>query len=265
MNMKSTANRQKQLGLSLIELLISMTLSIMLLGAVMQVFISTQLTYNLTGDTSRIQENGRFSLDYMTQSLRMAHYLPTEQATNASPPDAFLQTDCGSFSPCTTDGGTNAADRIAVVFEPPSLTDCTGATVLENEIIANVFYITADDDGLNSLTCRGFNVTNNGWMGEEQPLIDGIDNMQVLYGINSTDDGVNVTQYISANDVTDWSAVASVRLGLLVSAGGQAGKGELKTRKYVLLDSTEISIQDKNTRQIYSTTIALNNIVFTDS
>ena len=263
MNMKSTANRQKQLGLSLIELLISMTLSIMLLGAVMQVFLSTQLTYNLTGDTSRIQENGRFSLDYMTQSLRMANYIP-QQNTN-TPYDPFLQTACGSYDPCTADGGTNTADRVGVVFMPPSGTDCTGAAVPDTDVIANVFNITVTNN-LNSLTCRGFNVTTNAWVGTEQPLIDGIDNMQILYGINSATDGsANVTQYVSANDVADWAQVASIRLGILVSAGGEAGKGEHKTRKYVLLDSTEISIEDKNTRQIYSTTIALNNIVFTDS
>jgi type IV pilus assembly protein PilW len=251
-------NIKKQEGLSLIELMISSTLSLILMAAVLQVFVSTNITYNLTNDVGRIQENGRFSLDYLTNSLRLAHYkVPAENGP-------FLDTACGDFDPCTANGVGDDSDRVAVLFNPPAddgtETDCTGALVPADSIIANVFYITANGT-INSLTCRGYDFTLGAWIAAEQPLIDGIDNMQVLYGINSSITSVNVTKYVNAANIpaADWPNVASVRIGLLVSSGDDIGTAESRTRKFILLDSDEISITDKKSRQIYSTTIAINN------
>lgn len=260
--------QSRESGFSLIELMIAMVLSLVILLAVVQVFISSRQTYLLSDDLSRIQENGRFSLDFISQSIRMGGYY-RNKGDNVF---TFLETTCEEFAPCTDNGNGTDSDRFAVRLNPPpddgTETDCTGAAVGATDDIANVYYITNDPDtGINSLTCRGFNITNNAWNAVEQPLIDGIDNMQILYGLdnpdpaqpNTPDTGIN--QYVTANqlDADDWDFVTSARIALLVSSGTENGGGEEMTRNYQLLDAPLISITDDHVRQIYTATIPLNN------
>lgn len=249
-----------QRGFSLVELMIAVMLSLVLLGAVIQVFLSSRQTYELSDDLSRIQENGRFSLEFLAQNIRMAGYSPGGQENQLS----FLNTACAEFNPCTDDGGANNSDRIAVRLNPPpddgSEIDCTGAAVGADDEIANVYYVTREaGTGINRLTCRGFNITNNAWIAPEQPLIDGIDNMQFLYGVDTSANGTGVTQYVSSEAVTDWGMIKAVRVGLLIGSGTASGSAEKMKREYALLDSTLISLEDEQVRQIYTSTVSLNN------
>jgi type IV pilus assembly protein PilW len=233
-----------------------MVLSLIMLSAVVQIFLSSERTYSLSNDMSRIQENGRFSLDFMTQAIRLGGY----QGEKGDSLPYLLDTACGGFDPCTSNGGGTDSDRIAVYLNPApddgTETDCTGANVGANDEIANVYYITITN-GISSLTCRGFNVTNNGWNAAEQPLIDGIENMQVQYGIDTT--GTGVSRFVSAESVADWTQIRAIRLGLLVNSGDQTGSGDETQRRYVVLDGGELAFNDRHIRQIYTTTISLPN------
>jgi type IV pilus assembly protein PilW len=52
-----------------------MAVGLLLLVSVFRVFLSNKQTYELTEDLSRLQENGRFALEAMARSLRMAGYV----------------------------------------------------------------------------------------------------------------------------------------------------------------------------------------------
>lgn len=268
----STAKASYQSGFSLIELMIAMALSLIILLAVVQVFLSSRQTYVLSDDLSRIQENGRFSLEFLAKNVRVAGY----QANKADSLHPFYTDACEEFAPCTNNGNGNGSDRFAVWLNPApddgSDIDCTGATVNANDVIANVYYITTNaDTGINSLTCRGFNITNNAWNAVEQPLIDGIDNMQILYGVDNADPAdpgtldTGLNQYLSAEQVNDWSLVKSARIALLISSGAETGSGENMTRNYAVLDAPQQAITDRHVRQIYTATITLNNNIGTGS
>lgn len=62
-------------GFSLVELMVAMALSLVLLGGVVTIFLSSRATYETTDRLSRIQENGRFALDTVVRDLRSAGYL----------------------------------------------------------------------------------------------------------------------------------------------------------------------------------------------
>jgi type IV pilus assembly protein PilW len=63
---------QKQLGLSLVELMISITLGLVLMVGVVQMFMSTKVTFNSQQSISRIQEAGRLAIEFMSKDLRAA-------------------------------------------------------------------------------------------------------------------------------------------------------------------------------------------------
>ncbi|MGY0503797.1 PilW family protein [Luteimonas sp. e5] len=68
-------NRARQQGLSLVELMVALAIGLVLLLGVMQIFMATRSSYALAEGVGRVQENGRFAMDYLQRDLRMAgHY-----------------------------------------------------------------------------------------------------------------------------------------------------------------------------------------------
>ena len=64
----------KQAGLSLIELMISITLGLILMTGVVQVFLSSKTTFTTQQAMSRVQETGRLAIEFISRDIRMAAY-----------------------------------------------------------------------------------------------------------------------------------------------------------------------------------------------
>lgn len=64
----------KQAGLSLIELMISITLGLILMTGVVQVFLSSKTTFTTQQAMSRVQETGRLAIEFLSRDIRMAAY-----------------------------------------------------------------------------------------------------------------------------------------------------------------------------------------------
>ncbi|MFT7365930.1 MAG: type IV pilus assembly protein PilW [Marinobacter psychrophilus] len=63
-----------QLGLSLIELMIALVLGLLLSAGVITIFISAKQNYQVQDAVSQVQENGRFSLEFLARDIRMAGF-----------------------------------------------------------------------------------------------------------------------------------------------------------------------------------------------
>lgn len=61
--------------MTLIEIMIALLIGAFLLGGILQIFIGSKQTYRMQEGLSRLQENGRFALEFLTYDLRMAGYL----------------------------------------------------------------------------------------------------------------------------------------------------------------------------------------------
>ena len=66
-------NLNKQIGISLVEILVALVISLFLLGGIVQVYVGNKTTFAFTNALAEIQENGRFALDSMSQDLRLAN------------------------------------------------------------------------------------------------------------------------------------------------------------------------------------------------
>lgn len=64
-----------QQGLSLIELMISITLGLLLMAGVVQMFISSKTVYVVQKGMSGVQETGRLAMEFISRDLRMAGYM----------------------------------------------------------------------------------------------------------------------------------------------------------------------------------------------
>lgn len=70
----------KQRGLTLIELMVSITIGLILLAGVLSIFLSSKVTYFTNEKTARLQENGRVALDLVSHDVRSAGYMGCARA-----------------------------------------------------------------------------------------------------------------------------------------------------------------------------------------
>ncbi len=63
-----------QHGISLVEVLVALVISLFLLAGIVQVYVANKASYAFTSSISRIQENGRYAMEVMARELRMAGF-----------------------------------------------------------------------------------------------------------------------------------------------------------------------------------------------
>ena len=65
---------KKQKGLTLLELMIAVVLGIFITGGMIQLFVNSKQNYRVQESLSRLQENGRFAMNFIAHDIRMASY-----------------------------------------------------------------------------------------------------------------------------------------------------------------------------------------------
>ena len=86
-------------GLSLVELLISMVLGLTLAAGVTQMYVSSSTTERSQEARLRMQENGRFGLNFLSQEIRMAGYLGCIGSIQGTSVNNILDSPNASFQP----------------------------------------------------------------------------------------------------------------------------------------------------------------------
>jgi type IV pilus assembly protein PilW len=112
----------RQSGVSLVELMIAMVISLILLGGVVQIMSGTRASYLTQEGTSRLQQNARFAVDRMIQDLGAAGYMGCMDSGNGNVPvfndltnQAFGGTyDFGNAIFGTNNTGPNNSDTISI-------------------------------------------------------------------------------------------------------------------------------------------------------
>jgi type IV pilus assembly protein PilW len=105
--MKTKINRTRSTllprssGLSLIELLIAMVLGLTLATGVIQIYVSSSTTDRSQDARLRIQENGRFALNFLGNEIRMAGYLGCLGSIEGASANNMLDAPPASFQPET--------------------------------------------------------------------------------------------------------------------------------------------------------------------
>ncbi len=282
----SSVSRIRHSGFSLLELMISMALGLFFLAVATTFLLSSRVAHSTQDINSRLQENGRFALDELSSSIRMAGYVDVLAADAQIPVGQFYTGPCAGFDPCTADGGGNASDRIAVLMNPPpddgTDEDCVGNPLdadaaMAATSVAAYLYMVGDDNGVSSLMCQTFLIDADGVANTvnatPQVLVSGVDNLQVLYGvtdISSMEDvDTRIQRYVNAETVdglpvplgaaTPWVDIAAVRLAVLANSGLNDRSDLEETRTFNLLDAPPLAMADKARRQVFGTTVTVNN------
>lgn len=68
-------SRSQQRGFSLTEILVGMTAGLLLTAGVIQIFVNSKQGYRIQEALSRLQENGRFAMEFISQNARNTGFL----------------------------------------------------------------------------------------------------------------------------------------------------------------------------------------------
>jgi type IV pilus assembly protein PilW len=269
----------KQQGLTLVELMISMTLSLVVVFAVGSILISSNQAASVSDTLADSQESGRFAVDYINRQLLKTGYDPEDTGLVAF---GTLCVDA-SETICIRENDSGTGDRIAVrrvaeVEEDPAdstktipksnavtcygsaLLDADGNNITANVSVTDVYWVEVDDDGLSNLRCQSFDEGGTSF-GNSQALAAGVLSMHVLYGQSNsapTNETLNVSAYYNANQVTDWSNVYAMRIGFLTQALSNT-EAPSWNQNYIVMDSLTYTFNDQTARQVFTTTITLLN------
>lgn len=207
-----------QCGLSLVEVMIGLLLSLVLTAGVIQVYLSNKQTYYLQDEMSRLQENGRFAMDILHRIIRGAGFqggqafvdVNTMDATNPPTP----------YNPANALIATSSNDHLEVIGS--SWADCAGTPLpvppLDPVPVTNFFFI----DQNNNLACSSAAAA-------PQILIDNVETMAILYGVDAngdrTADGYRTATQVAA--VGAWSNIVSVRIALVLSTSSDEARSRI--------------------------------------
>ncbi len=261
-----TCQNSWQVGFSLVEILVAMVLSAVLVGGVIQMYLSSKESYRLQNEMARMQENQRLALAFLQRDIRKAGYFVDDDPTNPNANhiakfDVSLDSN-GKIM--TSNGGDNPTDNDFIAIRYEATEDCLGqdltsvasAVATDGNIYAiNRYFVQTNTAGIPQLMCLG-----NGNV-SPQPLVSGVENMQVLYGENT--DGLTpgiaptANRYVQPQEA-NLSQVVSVRISLLFTSEKNIRNKTIATQ-YNLLDAGSLTFNDKKRRQVVTTTIQLRN------
>ncbi|MGZ8239917.1 MAG: PilW family protein [Methylobacter sp.] len=245
--MKHAGAGRSQKGLTLIELMIAMLLGIFLIGGVLQIFLSSKQTYRMQENLSRLQENGRFTLDFLARDIRMTGYWGCLQKAAGD----IVGSDNNAVNGDNIDNGTDTITlKGAFAATPPNVT-CSSSVntsaAYYTDLSSTVAY------RVNSGVLQ--KITNN----QTNDLIEGVENMQILYGAD-TDGDYTANYYVPEGTVgLNREQVVSLRFSLLVRSIDDNLTNQPLQYNYPLPTSTATTATDRRIRRVFTSTIAVRN------
>ena len=210
MNVVSAPYRHS--GMTLIELMIAMTLSLILAGGAIVLFVNTKSTYSLQQAVGRMQSDGNAAMTLLEQQIRLAGYpedsLTLESGIVGTRGDSYtVQATATYFSQ------TESSDNSLIFqYEAPSnqFRNCAGETFAEGDVISvRIALSDPDGDGIGSLRCEG--------AASFADLVGAATGLTIVYGEDTDGDGAP-NQYRTYDSVANLRNVVAIRLTYSVVA-----------------------------------------------
>ncbi|TAN82292.1 MAG: prepilin-type N-terminal cleavage/methylation domain-containing protein [Gallionella sp.] len=302
------AGRYVQRGLSLIELMISITIGLIILAAMATLFSSQSRTRSELDKSNRMIDNGRYSLEILSDNLRMAgfygnfrpsgaptatpdpcdltaitnpaanldvllHHVQGYNAVAATSQITSLPAACGftytagsattlkpgsdilllrrastsspvaaaaavaasiylQVSNCSTDTASYQIAPGSATFTAFREKDCTTSASLR-PFMVQAYFVSPDNnagDGIPTLKRRELDPASGAFV--TTPLVEGIEYMQVDYGLDDDTDGA-ADSYIAAPTTANWPDIVSVKINM-IARNIEPTAGYTDTKTYVL-------------------------------
>ncbi|WP_158301005.1 PilW family protein [Chromobacterium sp. ATCC 53434] len=207
------------------------------------------------------QTNGTVPLWVNVYASAGATALKTQSASGVATNNLLAVSNCGHSSIMKVSSVGTASGGNVINLSQALDSDYPVGSVASP--LSQTAYFVGQASGAQSALYQAvYDGTTSSW--QTTPIVPGIDALQVWYGIGSTP-GVT-TQYLTANQVSNWSQVNSLRLAVLLE--GPKGSGPttpsgrstcVNQTQWTLLGATVTVPCDARLRHVYTMTVALRN------
>ena len=208
----------RQAGFSLVELVVAILIALFLIGGVMVVEQGVHRAYGNQSGIGQLQDEERFAMSMLTTVISSAGYYPnptTTSTTTAFPATGAplnMQTSQAIYGPPSA--ASLPTDAIYVRYMTSSgdgITFCDGTTNTSGGPLTYTTYIYVSG---NDLYCQVQPGTGAAW-NTAVPLISGVTNMVIRYGVSTSGTDTNIDAYVKPTDMTGyWQSVGSVMVSL---------------------------------------------------
>lgn len=172
--------------------------------------------------------------------------------------ELFQNTNDDSASAVATGSGSTPGNRFTTLggdYDPEPDTTRPESRAQVSSYNTFAYYIGEGASGEPSLIRRRLDTANS--LGNPQELIEGVESMQFLYGVANGGDK-SADRYDTADNITDWEDVVSIRTAFIVRSDDGANSEDL-TRKLNLLGAEVTTLTDRRARLVATSTIGLRN------
>ncbi len=308
---------KRQSGLTMVELLVALVISMLISLAAISALIVTRQGFTAVDASSQLRDNGRFATDLIQRVVVQSGFKDFFWA--AKPPEVgeidaiapnisgFTNALSSSTAPLTT-ATTRAtgslgygSDVLVMRYQEAetipgsgksdrSMIDCTGNSSTHYadtraERVASVFHVAESPASSGELALMCSTVASDGTITDGQPIVDGVENFQVLYGTDGVTPGAAPTaatdsvpdRYLRADQMTvgnavdtnnNWRRVRSLRIGMVLR--GPVGSAQERVTQTLyplgaLMSSTNdpgtifVAPADGRLRQVLTFTVHLRN------
>lgn len=322
-----TRHLQKQNGVSLIELMVSLTLGLLILLGLTTIFVNNSKTQTEIEKNNRQQENGRYAMQLLADDVRTAGYfdiniVQTAPSALPSSPCAVDLTTLDAAMAFHVQGYDNSSGSLTCISDVKANTDvlvvrhaaaCRSANPLDancdslvdgpvflqvsgcqadltshpsGHVLANtttsftlktVACVSTKLAPVSRLRTNIYFIANNNVAGDGKPtlkraeltssagniafsivpLVDGIENLQVLYGLATGTAGIPSSYVVAPSTAADWWNVMAVNITLL-SRNESESAGYTDSKTYSGFNGG-LPFNDKYRRHVYSSTVSLSN------
>lgn len=201
-----------QRGLTLVELMVSITLGLIVVMAATALLLSSKAGYAAQDDDARMDDTGRYAIESIARAVRQAAYVnwdrlespfvvkPGMSANVAGLDGKRLGQDTSGIESPLTDS-VNGSDVLAVRFfgagsgqGDGTMSNCAGFSVAAPTIAEtadesrgwSIFYVAEGSNGEPQLYCKYYG--NKEWAADA--IARGVESFQVLYGVDIDGDGL---------------------------------------------------------------------------
>ncbi|MES2820551.1 MAG: prepilin-type N-terminal cleavage/methylation domain-containing protein [Pseudomonadota bacterium] len=250
---------RNQTGLSMIELMVAMVISLVLMLGVTQIYLDNKRSYLFQQNQSENQEGGRFSQLLLQQELTRAGYRrsPTELPENAFPQVGGDISGCGAFTAGQSIKRVSSSS-LCIRYHPRDEEDldCLGNAVIDasKASIAKPYTPTPEifverlwlDTDKGELTCTSTHVARNGTVlleANSGAMVSGVSDLRFELGVGSAAAPREVVEYLTGDPGSN--PILTARYSLLMRGSSEQ-----------LRDAVEIEAALANWKELTGATAA---------
>lgn len=214
-----------QQGLTLVELMISITVGLLVVLAVTSLVLSTKSVFVAQTDGNDTQDTARFALDNISRQLRQTGFVNYDftnapQITPSTAQADLTGLDNNSVSSDSTDISTplktsiNSSDLLGIRFfgsgssanGDGTMSNCAGFSVPAPTSSSkadvdrgwSIYYVGKDANEEPELYCKYYDSAKGSW--NAQSIVKGVESFQVLYGLDTDSNGLS-NKFLTATDI----------------------------------------------------------------